>query len=162
MTGSRRDIQPLAFSAPPRVAVVVSRYNKWITDALQAGAVEEYRRRFGSEVGLTIVPAPGSFEVPALAHEAAVSAKFQAVVALGCVIRGETTHDQHINNAVSTQLLRSACESGVPIGFGILTVENAQQAEARAGGDKGNKGAEAMAAALDTAMTLAALREETP
>jgi 6,7-dimethyl-8-ribityllumazine synthase len=160
MSGQRREIQGKPFAAPPRVAVVVSRYNQWITDALQTGAVQEYVRRFGSETGLTIVHAPGSFEVPTLAHEAAASGKFQAVVALGCVIRGETTHDQHINHAVSNQIVRSACETGVPIGFGILTVENALQAEARAGGDKGNKGAEAMAAALDTAMALAGLREE--
>ena len=149
---------PRAFPAPPRVAVVVSRYNIEITEALCAGALAEYRRWFSTDAPVETFWAPGSFEVPLLADHAARDGRYQAVVALGCVIRGETTHDQHINSAVSNQIMRSACETGVPIGFGILTVETPEQARARAGGPKGNKGAEAMSAALDVAATLASLR----
>lgn len=157
---SRRVLTPKPFAAPPRVAIVVSRYNQWITDALLKGSVEEFVRRFSTENGLTVLEAPGSFEVPTLAHAAAKSGRFDAVVALGCVIKGETTHDHHINTAVSTQICKSSCDTGVPIGFGVLTVQNAEQAEARAGGEQGNKGVEAMAAALDTAAMLASLRAE--
>lgn len=144
----RFDPQPL----PPglRAAVVVSRYNKWITDALEAGATTEFIRRGGAADHIHVISAPGSYEVPALTAAALRSGRYQLIVALGCIIKGETSHDVHISTAVSNALMSLACQTGVPIGFGILTVDNEQQAEARAGGAKGNKGQEAMAAALDT------------
>lgn len=154
-------IKPAPSLGAPRVAVVRSRYNDWITSALLRGAVEEYERRFGDASAVVVLEAPGSFELPVLCRAAASSGRYDAVVALGCVIRGETTHDQHINSAVSGALMGIACETGVPVGFGVLTVDSSEQAEARAGGAKGNKGTEAMAAALDTAAMLAAFRART-
>lgn len=141
-----------------RVAVVWSRYNDFVTRALLDGAVDEFRRRTGSESGLVVMQASGSFEVPMLVHEAAESGLFDAVVALGCIIKGETTHDQHLASAVTSSLLTTARDTGVPVGLGVLTVDTAEQARERAGGLKGNKGVEAMAAAMETWGTIAAWR----
>lgn len=143
-----------------RIAIVVSRYNRWITDRLLEGAIKEFGRRGGKEDALAVLPAPGSFELPMLARVAATSGRFDAVVCLGCVIRGETTHDQHIASAVSQGIMQVATQTGVPVTFGVLTVENADQAEARAGGAQGNKGAEAMAAALDVVAVSQALHRD--
>ncbi len=99
--------------------------------------------------------APGSFEVPGIAMAAAKSGKFGAVVALSCIIRGETRHDRYLAQAVANGLMAVSTATGVPVGFGVLTVESVKQARERAGGKKGNKGAEAMAAALDAAAVIA-------
>ena len=139
------------------MAVVVSRYNGSITSRLLQGAEDEYRRRAGSARGLKVVEAPGSYELPALALAAAKTGSFAAVVALGCLIRGETAHDRHIAGAVAKGLVDVTMLTGVPVAFGVLTVDTPGQAKARAGGKKGNKGAEAMAAALDTAAAIAEL-----
>lgn len=157
MTTGRTIIMPLAATEVRRVAVVWSRYNDFITRPLLDGAVAEFRRQIGSEDGLVILEAAGSFEVPMLAHRAAASGRFDAVVALGCIIKGETSHDLHLATAVTSALLLTARETGVPVGLGVLTVDDEAQAKARAGGLKGNKGVEAMAAALDTAGSMAAL-----
>lgn len=167
MTSRKQKLDPLTLAEiaeqePIRVAVVVARYNEWITRPMQEGAVATFEKRLGDAEGeVTIIEAAGAFELPALVGEAAGSDVFHAVVALGCVIKGETSHDQVINQAVSNELARIAVDAGVPVGFGLLTVDNAEQAEARAGGAMGNKGAEAMDAALDTLMTLEAMRAET-
>jgi 6,7-dimethyl-8-ribityllumazine synthase len=134
---------------PPIVAVVVSRYNASITDRLRDGAVSEYASRVGGSPP-EIIAAPGSFELPALALAAARSGKFAGVVAIGCLIKGETSHDRHIAQAVAHGLVSVTLATGVPVAFGVLTVDTPEQAHARAGGDKGNKGQEAMAAVLDT------------
>lgn len=157
MPSSVRTLQPVATLPSPRVALVVSRYNRWITDALEQGAVEEFARRSEGTGELTVLPAPGSFELPVLARAAASSGRFAAVVCLGCIIKGETSHDQHIARAVVSGLEALARDSGVPIGLGVLTVDDSEQAEARAGGTLGNKGAEAMAAAMECAGVILAL-----
>lgn len=132
----------------PRVAVVVSRYNASVTDRLCLGAIEACVRRTGRTP--TVLEAPGAFELPVIAHAAADSGHFDGVVALGCLIRGETIHDRVIADAVAQAIQAAMITTGVPIAFGVLTVENAKQAEARAGGVHGNKGEEAMGALLDT------------
>lgn len=149
-------------SRVPAIAVVVSRYNASITDRLLEGAVTEYIRRAGHSTALTIVHAPGAFELPALARAAAFSGKFAAVVCLGCVVKGDTRHDEYLCNAVAAGLIQITVTSGVPCAFGVLTVNTPEQAEERAGGSKGNKGQEAMAAALDTIESLAALGGPVP
>ncbi len=138
------------------VAIVVSRYNESITGAMLAGAVEAYAERGGDPATLSIVEAPGAYELITLASAAAE--RHRAVVCLGCVIRGETPHDEHIARAVAHGLGEITVKTGVPVAFGVLTTLNAAQAEARAAGDKGNKGAEAMHAALDAADAVGALR----
>lgn len=134
-----------------RVGLVVSRYHGQITGALEAGARETFLRAGGRAQDLLVMSAPGAFELPVLcAHLARRRGKgaVAAVVALGCVVRGQTRHDQYINQGVTHALAQLSVERGKPVGYGLLTVETMAQARARAGGREGNKGAEAMAAAL--------------
>ncbi len=140
------------------VAIVVSAYNRWVTERLEAGAVEALERLTGGAGRAAVVEVSGSLEIPTVAAEAAMSGAFDAVVTLGCVIKGETEHDRFIAQAIIESLTETSVASGVPIGIGVLTVNNADQAEARAGGALGNKGAEAMEAALASAGALGALR----
>ena len=144
---------PLAPGA--RVAVVVSRYHSHITQRLLDGALAAAAER-GAEVD--VVPAPGAFELGILSLEAARSGRYAGVAALGCVIRGETTHYDYVCSECARSVLTAGLETGVPVAFGVITCENAEQAFARAGGPGGNKGAEAVETALDTAAALAAVR----
>lgn len=130
------------------MGVVVSTYHAKVTDALHAGARKEFLNAGGKESDLIVLSSPGSFELPLLASALAARADIHAVVALGCVIRGETRHDRYINQAVTDALARLAVHTGKPVGYGLLTVENPRQAKERAGGRHGNKGEEAMRAAL--------------
>lgn len=159
MSPEHRTIHPVDPGAVARVAVVVSRYNAWITDRLLQGALDEHARLAGGAGRVDVVPVPGSFELPAACRVAAGTGRYDAVVALGCLIRGETVHDRVIADAIAHGIVEASCATGVAVAFGVLTVENAEQAEARAGGAMGNKGAEAMAAALHTAGVIAALKK---
>lgn len=164
---------------PPAVAVVVSRYNSTVTSALLEGALEAYARRWpGGQP--SVLRSPGAFELVALCAAAARSGAFEAVVALGCVIRGQTRHDTYISQAVAQGLAGLSAELAMPVCFGVLTVENAQQAMARAGlpveaaslgldetpgGQRDrspalqdNKGAQAMDAALEAVDEIRRLR----
>lgn len=142
----------------PPVAVVVSRYNAGITDKLRDGALRAYELRGGVPAGVAVFDAPGSFELTAIAAEAAKTGRYAGVVILGCVIKGETRHDEYINHAVAQGITKATLLTGVPIAFGLVTTENAGQARERAGGIHGNKGEESMNALLDTIRTLAAVR----
>lgn len=145
-------------SPPGPVLCIVSAYNASVTSRLLEGACAEHARRGGSPDELGIVEAPGAYELPAIAAEAVTTDLYRAVVCLGCIVRGETPHDEHIARAIAHEITRVSTESGVPVALGVLTVLDNAQADARAGGDKGNKGVEAMAAALDTADALDAIR----
>lgn len=140
----------------PRVAVVVSRYNATVTDRLLAGAVAECVTRTGAEP--IVYSAAGAFELPSIANAAAESGRFDAIVALGCIIRGETSHDRYLAQAVTDGIMSVALRTGVPVSLGVLTVETSDQAEARAGGAHGNKGQEAMGAAIECAEEVRAAR----
>lgn len=146
----------------PPVAVVVSRYNASITDRLLDGAMLEYASHGGRGRDLLVIDAPGSFELPVLALAAAETQRFSGIVALGCIIKGETMHDRVIADAIARGLIDVTLATGVPVAFGVLTVDTPEQAEARAGGTHGNKGQEGMSALLDTigAMTALALGQE--
>ena len=126
-----------------RIAIVASEYNTVIMDRLIDGA----RRALKDQKEVRLIRVPGSFEVPFAAKAVATSKKYDAVVALGCVLRGETPHFEYISTAVSHALQQVALETGVPVAFGILTVDTVQQAMDRSG-DSGNKGAEAAITAL--------------
>lgn len=139
-----------AAKALPPVAVVVSRYNRSITDVLLDGALRAYAQRGGRAEAVRVVEAPGAYELPALAHAAASTGRYRGVAALGCIIKGETSHDQHIASAVAQGLVGVTIVTGVPCAFGVLTVDTPAQAQDRAGGAHGNKGQEAMDALLDT------------
>jgi 6,7-dimethyl-8-ribityllumazine synthase len=147
-----------AFGGVFRAAIVVSQYNSWITEKLRDGALEALARAAGDAGEGTVVEVSGSLELPTMAAEVAVTGRYGVVVVLGCVIRGETSHDEIINHAIFQQLTKTSAETGVPFGVGVLTVNSPDQAEARAGGKLGNKGAEAMEAALRSAGLIASLR----
>jgi 6,7-dimethyl-8-ribityllumazine synthase len=145
--------------AAPTIAVVVSRYNASITDKLLQGALNTLRVQSpGSKH--EVIQAPGAFELPALALAAAQTGRFQGIAALGCLIRGETTHDRVIADAVAHGLVQVTIATGVPVTFGVLTVDTPEQAQARAGGDQGNKGADAMSALLETIASMKKLLSE--
>ncbi len=134
----------------PRVAVVISRYNASVTDRLLEGALKAYESRGGFRIDVAVIDAPGSYELPALALAAARTGRFAGVVAIGCLIKGETSHDRYIAEAVAQGLIQVTIATGLPVAFGVLTVETPAQARARAGGALGNRGEQAMRAVLDT------------
>jgi len=138
-------------------AVVVSRYNGAVTSAMLRGAIEAHGRLGGDPAALSVIDAPGAFELAAIASAAARSGVYEAVVCLGCVIKGETDHDAHIARAVAHGCVEISTRTGVPVAFGVLTTRTIEQARARAGGSKGNKGAEAMEAAIGAARAVRAL-----
>jgi len=147
--------RPSPVESPPaeprvRVAVVVSRYNATVTDALLVGALAVFDARTSPKSRIEVIDAPGSFELPALCLAAARVGRFDGLVALGCLIKGETSHDRHIADAVANGLIGVTLATGIPVAFGVLTTDTPEQALARAGGDHGNKGADAMTALLDT------------
>jgi len=136
--------------------VIVSRYNRPITDLLLDGATRVWAENGGNADALAIVDAPGSFELPVLALAAATARtgylphpRVAGIVALGCLIRGQTMHDRHIARAVAHGLVSVGLKTGVPVTFGVLTVDTPEQAQDRAGGSRGNKGADAMLALLE-------------
>ena len=141
--------------AGTRVAVIVSRYHSHVTQKLLDGAVAAAAER-GAEID--IVPAPGAFELGILARGAALTGRYAGVAALGCVIRGETSHYDYVCSEAARGVLMAGFETGVPVAFGVVTCETPEQAFARAGGTAGNKGAEAVETVLDAAAELAALR----
>ncbi len=141
------------------IAIVVSRFNDLVTNRLLEGALSTIRRHGGSEDRVTIVRVPGSFEIPLIADKLAHSGKFNAVVCLGAVIQGQTTHHEYINQQVAAGLMRASQSSGIPVTFGILTCETMEQALDRSGGKVGNKGDEATLAAIETLSALGQLRD---
>jgi len=144
-----------------RFAIVVSRYNEHITAKLLTGAVETLRAGGVSDEAIDVAWVPGAWEIPLVAQRLALSKKYAAVLCLGAVIKGETTHDEHINRQVSASLGQIVLESGLPVLFGVLTCNTVEQAIHRAGGNVGNKGQECAEAALEMVRLLAKLPSET-
>jgi 6,7-dimethyl-8-ribityllumazine synthase len=141
-----------------RIALVVSKYNDFVTSRLQSGALAALAARGVASDDITLVQVPGAFEIPLAARHAAEGAGVDAVVCLGCVIRGETPHFEYIASAVSHGLTAAAVATGVPITFGVLTTNSVEEALERAGDGSGNKGWEAAAAAVEMATVVAQLR----
>jgi 6,7-dimethyl-8-ribityllumazine synthase len=139
------------------LAIVVSRYNEPISRKLLSGALEVLLENGVPDERIDVAWVPGAFEIPLVAHKMAASGKYAAVIALGAVIRGETTHDRQINRAVSMGLAQAGLETGVPVLFGVLTCDTLEQAIHRSGGNVGNKGRECALAALEMAALLAKL-----
>jgi 6,7-dimethyl-8-ribityllumazine synthase len=141
-----------------RIVIVTSTYHGELTGALERGAVKVFEDAGGDRSKLRIVKAPGAFELVAISRAAAVRGDVDAVVALGCVLTGETSHDRHICDAVAHGLSRISVEFGKPAAFGLLTCQTLSQALARAGGAKGTKGEEAMRAAIGAAQAVKELQ----
>jgi 6,7-dimethyl-8-ribityllumazine synthase len=132
-----------------RFGVVVSRWNSFITERLLQGALDALRRSGCREGDITVVRVPGAFEIPSQARTLARTGKYDAIVTLGCLIRGETDHYEHISNEVTRGIGQSAQETGVPHTYGVLTCESLEQALDRAGLKAGNKGFEAALSAVE-------------
>jgi 6,7-dimethyl-8-ribityllumazine synthase len=153
-------IQASGRGAGLRFALVVSKYNDFVTDRLQVGALSALASAGVASNDITIVRVPGAFEIPLAAQHAAESGRFDAIVCLGCVIRGETPHFDYICSAVSHALAAGAAATGVPMAFGVLTTNSAEEALARAGDGTTNKGHEAAVAALEMADVVAQLTRQ--
>ena len=136
------------------IAIIVSRYHADITDALAEGAKQAFVDAGGDESQLLIIPVSGAWELPVVASALLEEKKADAIVALGCIITGETMHDQVIANAIAHSLMQLSINSGKPVSMGVLTCKTFEQAMARAGGDCGNKGIESMNAAIATIATI--------
>jgi 6,7-dimethyl-8-ribityllumazine synthase len=159
-------------SANGRFAIVVARFNESITRRLLDGATKTLLERGVEDEDIDVAWVPGAFEIPLVAEEFAASDEYDAVICLGAVIRGETTHDQHINAAVSQAIARIATDFRTPVLFGILTCNTLEQAIARSGGSEsttgkdaanahlGNKGVDCALAALEMADLMEKLRIE--
>ena len=148
-------------SGSSRVVVLVSRYNELITRRLLEGAQAALREAGVAASHIDVEWVPGAFELPVAAETAAASGRYRAIVALGCVIRGETPHFDYVAGEAARGLNNVALAHKIAVGFGVLTTENQEQALARAGGTAGNKGHEAAASALATADVLHRLRRGT-
>jgi 6,7-dimethyl-8-ribityllumazine synthase len=143
-----------------RFAVVVSKYNDYVTDRLQAAALAALAGAGVAPDDITLVRVPGAFEIPLAARHAAHSGRYDAIVCLGCLIRGETPHFEYIASAVSHGLADAAAATGVPMAFGVLTTNSVEEALARAGDGTGNKGHEAAVAAIEMAEVVAQLTRQ--
>ncbi|MGC8667619.1 MAG: 6,7-dimethyl-8-ribityllumazine synthase [Chthonomonadales bacterium] len=134
-----------------RFGLVVSRWNSFITERMLAGAMDALVRHGASEEDADVVRVPGTWEIPVAAARMAQSGRYQAVVCIGCLIRGETPHFDYLAAEVTKGIAQVALQSGIPVTYGIITVENLEQAIDRAGAKAGNKGAEAAMAAIEMA-----------
>lgn len=136
------------------VAIVAARFNDFIVTSLLRGAIEAWESHGGAADRLVIARVPGAFELPVAARQCAASGRFAAVIAFGCVIRGDTAHFDFVAGECARGLARVALDTGVPVMFGVLTVETVEQAIQRAAVRAGNKGGEAMLGAIEMANLL--------
>jgi len=134
-----------------KFCIVVARFNEFITSKLLSGAIDELTRHGAKEENITVVWSPGAFEIPVLAQKLAKSAKYDAIIALGAVIRGATPHFDYVSSEISKGVASVSLATGVPVIFGVLTTENIEQAIERAGTKAGNKGSDAAKAAIEMA-----------
>lgn len=140
-----------------RFALVAARFNSFIVEPLVAGAKDAFARHGVAEDRIDQVRVPGSFEIPLVAQKLAESGRYAAVIGLGCIIRGETDHYDHVAGAATTGLLNAGLKTGIPVIFGVLTCETLEQAIHRAGAKSGNKGFEAATTAIEMVNLLARL-----
>jgi 6,7-dimethyl-8-ribityllumazine synthase len=141
--------RPVPGAAGRRFCLVVSRYHGTITERLESGARRELLELGVDASDVDVVSVPGAWELPWGVRRAVATERYEGVVALGCVIRGETPHFDYVCRGATDGLARVASEGRTPVGFGLLTCDTAEQAEARAGGAVGNKGAEAARAVAE-------------
>ncbi len=132
-----------------RFAIIASRWNARITDVLVAGARQSLAGNGIGEGQIDVIRVPGAWEIPLVAAKLGAAGKHAAVIALGCVIRGDTRHYEHVADRCAEGLMRAQLDFGLPVLNGVLAVERVEDAEARAGGSHGNKGEEAALAALE-------------
>lgn len=140
-----------------KFAIVATRFNDFIVDRLVGGAVDYIARHGGNMDDITIIRIPGAFEMPVVCQKLAKSGKYDGIIALGAVIRGATAHFDYVAGEATKGIAHVSLKTGVPIGFGLLTTDNIEQAVERAGSKAGNKGAESAAAVLETVRVMQSL-----
>ena len=145
-----------------KLAIVVARFNSFVTDRLLEGALEAIRRTGGDAEGALQVRVPGSWEMPVVAAELARQKRFDAVICLGAVIRGDTPHFDYVAGNAAAGLAHVSADTGIPIAFGVLTTNTVEHAVDRAGAKSGNKGFDAAMTAIEMANLLRAIREQQP
>jgi len=145
-----------------RFAIVVSRFNSFVTDRLLSGALDALTRTGANPDQIDVIKVPGSWEVPLVAGEAARSKRYDAVVCLSAVIRGETPHFDYVAAEAAKGIAQAASQTGVPVAFGVLTTNTLEQAIDRAGAKGGNKGFDAAMTAVEMANLLRTLRQPGP
>ncbi len=130
---------------------MAARFNEFVVESLVRGALDALRRHGATEKQIEIVRVPGAFDIPIVARKLALSRRYEALIALGAVVRGQTPHFDYVAGECASGIARIALESGIPIAFGVLTTDTMEQAMNRAGGKAGNKGADAALVALEMA-----------
>ena len=143
-----------------KFALVVSRFNEFITSKLLSGALDVLERHGAKDADLTVVRVPGAFELPLVANKLAQAGKHDAIICLGCVIRGHTPHFEYIASEVAKGVAQVGLETGVPTVFGVITADSLEQAIERAGSKAGNKGADAALAAIELVNLLRVVASE--
>ena len=152
-----RTIEGDLLPPPGRFAIIAARFNELVVDRLTAGAVDALHRHGVADDRIDVVRVPGAFEIPMAARKLAGGGQYAAVICLGCVIRGDTDHYDHVAGAATGGIASAAAESKVPVIFGVLTCDTLEQALHRAGAKAGNKGYEAAATAIEMVNLLAKL-----
>ncbi len=142
--------------------IVASRFNDYIVKSLLEGAIEAIRRHGGDVEAVDVAWVPGSYEIPVVARELALSGRYHAIICLGAVIRGATAHFDYVAGGAASGISSVALETGVPVIFGVITTETIEQAIERAGTKMGNKGFEAAVSAIEMADLMAKIRERSP
>ena len=137
-----------------RFALIAARFNDFVVEPLLRGALDALKRHGVTEKQIDIVRVPGAFDIPIVARKLAQSQRYEALIALGCVIRGQTPHFDYVAGECAGGIARIALETGVPVAFGVLTTDTVEQAVDRAGGKAGNKGADAALVAIEMANLL--------
>ncbi|HJB36310.1 MAG TPA: 6,7-dimethyl-8-ribityllumazine synthase [Candidatus Blautia merdipullorum] len=132
-----------------KVGIIVARFNEFITSKLLSGALDTLTRHEVNEENIQVAWVPGAFEIPLIASKMAESGEYDAVICLGAVIRGSTSHYDYVCNEVSKGIASVSLKSGIPVMFGVLTTENIEQAIERAGSKAGNKGSECAEGAIE-------------
>lgn len=134
-----------------KFCIIVSRFNEFISSKLLSGAIDELTRHGVKEENITVVWSPGAFEIPVLAKKCAKSNSYNAIIALGAIIKGSTSHFDYVCAELSKGIASVSLETGVPVIFGVLTTDNIEQAIERAGTKAGNKGSDAAKSAIEMA-----------
>ncbi len=134
-----------------KFCIIVSRFNEFISSKLLSGAIDELSRHGVKEENISVIWSPGAFEIPLLAQKSAKSGKYDAIITLGAIIKGATSHFDYVSAELSKGIASVSLETGVPVIFGVLTTDNIEQAIERAGTKSGNKGSDAAKAAIEMA-----------
>ncbi len=154
-----KEIKSMEPANDMNIAVIASRFNRFIVDQLVAGAQDALERRGIEESRLRLVWVPGAFELPLLAAQLASSGHYEAIVALGAVVRGGTPHFDYVAGECASGLSRVSLDYGIPVSFGVLTTDTVEQALERAGTGEGNKGFDAVMTAIEMVGTMRAVKE---